>query len=735
MKHKETTCLIAIVVLFLMSFGCVSAVATGLALTVDYGFLALGCLMLSMIAAVLYSIPKGGRIAITVGLLTLGLLAFNRSFQEQVLSLCQKAVECYSLGYGFEMPEVLQMVEPAPHILPLLVVAGIINVVGAWTILHRYPAALTVFVAVFPLVSCFVVTDTVPHIWALALWIMGLGLLVMTQTVRIRSHSSGNRLTAILSVPLLLGLTLMFLLIPKENYSPPFSFSDFQDTLGWVIDGIPFVGQTSDGKLVLNFGSDLDNRVDLSSMDDRKPGTSTVLEVTASHSETIYLRLRDYDVYNGKGWRSTERYEVFAPPSGELTGTERTLDIRVLGNRTQLLVPYYPRSELELESGLAPTKTSNREYRYEVLSLRYNWDTLWRNSYYPTDTTVDPLYLELPESTTQAAQGVLENIWGLAGCDTVQAAQRIGSYVCKTAVYSLEVDQMPADADFAIWFMESADRGFCVHFATAATVLLRAHGIPARYVEGYSFEGIAHERVEVTQDMAHAWVEYYVPNVGWVILDPTPGFGGVEEYTEPTTPNTEPSRPNHTEPSKPSEPEPSVPVEKPTETTPSEPATTPSTSKPTQTKPSESSGTGTTASQGGEAVNSTQKEEQPTPREPMPQWLVNILIGLAATAGTLLVLLGQWVLRRWWKLRRLSSGSNARRLIARYGETCRICRAMKKPVPEELTALAEKAGFSQHAITKEELETVGGIFRSHFQSLQNGKWYQKLYWRFILALY
>lgn len=734
MKRSETTCLLAIAVLFLMSFGCVSAVATGLTLTVDYGFLALGCLMLSMIAAVLYSIPKGGRIAIGTGIVTLVLLVFNRGFREQVLSLCQIAVKCYSLGYGFEMPEALQMAEPAPHILPLLVVAGIINVVGAWTILRRYPAALAVFMTVFPLVSCFIVTDTVPHIWALALWIMGLGLLVMTQTVRIRNHSSANRLTAILSVPLLLGLTLMFLLIPKENYSPPFSFSDLQGSLDWVIDGIPFVGQTADGKLVLNFGNDLDDRVDLSGMDDRKPGTSTVLEVVASHSETIYLRLRDYDVYNGKGWKSTERYEVFAPPAAELIGTERTIDIRVLGNRTQLLVPYYPAEGLELESGLAPTKTSNREYSYRIWPLRYNWDTLWRNAYYPTDTTVDPLYLQLPESTAEAAQAVLADIWGLAGCDTVQAAQRIGSYVCKTAFYSLEVDQMPDDADFAIWFMESADRGFCVHFATAATVLLRANGIPARYVEGYSFEGVAHERVEVTQDMAHAWVEYFVPNVGWVILDPTPGFGGVEEYTEPTKPDTEPSQPN-TEPSKPDPQKPSVPVEKPTQPSETSKPSSGHSTKPTETKPSESEGTVTTGSQGVETVISTEKKEQPTPREPMPQWLVNILIGVAVTAGTLLVLLGQWVLRRWWKLRCLGSGNNTQRLIARYRETCRICRAMKKPVPEELTALAEKAGFSQHAITKEELEIVGGIFRSHFQDLQNGKWYQKLYWRFILALY
>ena len=39
--------------------------------------------------------------------------------------------------------------------------------------------------------------------------------------------------------------------------------------------------------------------------------------------------------------------------------------------------------------------------------------------------------------------------------------------------------------DFAIWFLTEADTGYCIHFATAAVVLLRAAGIPARYVDGY----------------------------------------------------------------------------------------------------------------------------------------------------------------------------------------------------------------------------------------------------------
>ena len=43
----------------------------------------------------------------------------------------------------------------------------------------------------------------------------------------------------------------------------------------------------------------------------------------------------------------------------------------------------------------------------------------------------------------------------------------------------------PEGADFATWFLQEAKSGYCVHFATTGTVLLRALGIPARYAEGY----------------------------------------------------------------------------------------------------------------------------------------------------------------------------------------------------------------------------------------------------------
>lgn len=714
--------------IFCMSFGCVFAVASGLELNASYGALALGCLFLSAAASALYSLPKGGRIAIGVGLATLLLLILSKGYRAQWLSLSQEAMGLYSMGYGFPMPAFFRHIESAPHLLPLLTVAGIIAVVAAWTILHRYPPALAIFVSVFPLVSCFLVTDTVPSLLALLIMMLGLGLLLMTQNVRIRSPKSGNSLTLLMLVPMVIGLTLLAIFMPRRDFTPPLSLSSFQGTFDWLTTKTPFLGQTSSGQLVLNFGGDQSENVDLSGLGDRNTGYSPVLEVTTGYSGTVYLRIRDYDVYTGKGWESTDRTESFVAPPNKLTGSERPITIRVLGNRTQGLVPYYPAEGVALENGYAPTDSDQREYSYQAVNLKSSWESLWRRNFRDISPTVDEQYLALPESAVESAKYILSQIPDIHSADTVEAANLIARYVQKSAEYSTEVDTMPSNQeDFAIWFLESADKGYCVHFASATTVLLRAHGIPARYVVGYTFEGVAHQQVEVRQDTSHAWVEYYIENVGWVVLESTPGYAKeIEEVTtpttSPTTPSTNPSEPDTTEPSE-SEPT------KPSTQKPTDPSTKPS--KPTD--PSTSDSTDATGS--AVTLPLIPSEDPGTPKEPIPPWLAGILMGLAVTAGLLVTVLGQWCLRRWWKLRRLRQGDYGKRVIARYKETKRICRAVKAEMPEELTALAEKAGFSQYAITKEELAEANKLFRQKFQLLDQGRWYQQLFWRFILALY
>jgi transglutaminase-like putative cysteine protease len=72
-------------------------------------------------------------------------------------------------------------------------------------------------------------------------------------------------------------------------------------------------------------------------------------------------------------------------------------------------------------------------------------------------------------------------------------------------------------------FLFDHHRGFCAHYAGAMTFLLRVAGVPARMVAGYQGGEYnqAGNYLTVHQFDAHAWVEYWVPEKGWISADPT----------------------------------------------------------------------------------------------------------------------------------------------------------------------------------------------------------------------
>jgi transglutaminase-like putative cysteine protease len=66
-------------------------------------------------------------------------------------------------------------------------------------------------------------------------------------------------------------------------------------------------------------------------------------------------------------------------------------------------------------------------------------------------------------------------------------------------------------------------QGYCEHYASTMTVLLRAAGVPARLVEGFlpGKLDVATGREVVLTSSAHAWVEVFFPGIGWYKFDPT----------------------------------------------------------------------------------------------------------------------------------------------------------------------------------------------------------------------
>lgn len=72
-------------------------------------------------------------------------------------------------------------------------------------------------------------------------------------------------------------------------------------------------------------------------------------------------------------------------------------------------------------------------------------------------------------------------------------------------------------------FLFESRQGFCEHYAASFTVLMRAAGIPARIVTGYQGGEVnpVDQVLTVRQRDAHAWTEVWLPQQGWIRIDPT----------------------------------------------------------------------------------------------------------------------------------------------------------------------------------------------------------------------
>lgn len=104
-------------------------------------------------------------------------------------------------------------------------------------------------------------------------------------------------------------------------------------------------------------------------------------------------------------------------------------------------------------------------------------------------------------------------------------------------------------------FLLVQKEGYCVQFASAAAIMLRQLGIPARYVEGYicsdleyvmAYEGSDFDyRGSVKDNNEHAWIEVWYDGVGWVTYECTPEYY-YEMYPTPVTDSPSDQRPGIT---------------------------------------------------------------------------------------------------------------------------------------------------------------------------------------------
>lgn len=245
-----------------------------------------------------------------------------------------------------------------------------------------------------------------------------------------------------------------------------------------------------------------------------------------------YWRSSIYIEYTGVGWLITEmppsheskattenpppgrynlhqRYELVSQPQGSLFAVNMpvtmTVNDEVIALQFDAVLPQIDRFEYEVTSWAV-------DLTVEQLS----------NSTIDYPPQISSHYLQLPESVPQRVLDLTNRI--TVGAESPYSkAVRIETYLRNTYPYTLDVPSPPPGRDVVDYFLFEAPGGFCSYYASAMTVMLRAAGVPARLVTGYAMGEYepANNAFHVVASDAHAWVEVYFTDYGWVEFEPT----------------------------------------------------------------------------------------------------------------------------------------------------------------------------------------------------------------------
>ncbi len=324
------------------------------------------------------------------------------------------------------------------------------------------------------------------------------------------SIAQADVLAILFAVIVFLSMTVT--LVPGGAASPTVLVDDDADTLDGTIDSNP--DETG-----------ISGSVDL----------SPEVHFTVVSDEPSYWRTAVYDRYTGDSWLRTGpegEYDegVLEAPPGQTQTMNQTITIEsqqnVLPTAAQpTAIGGDITADLEVtdHGQPMPEGTLIEGDTYNVESAVLDADPAELNDAgtdYGED--VEEYYLQTPEDMSGAFEDRTAEIVEEAGAETpYEKAAAIEQYFNAEYDYSLEVDR--PDGNVANDFLLEMDEGYCVYFATAMTQMLRAEEVPARYVTGYTSGQQVDDHEHVVRGLdAHAWVEVYFPDHGWVAFEPTP---------------------------------------------------------------------------------------------------------------------------------------------------------------------------------------------------------------------
>ena len=676
---------------WLTAFTSISCLITGFALEIEnWAAIAVITAVFAFVSLAVLRLRFGAPILLVLLLAAYLIMGQTKldSFEHLLYTVTRRYDSCY--GWGYIRWSSNDSLVSGSYTPALTLIGCAVTVPILWTLQRKKWVGVALIPGMLPLAACFILTDTLPSPVFLLILLTALLLMTMTQLTRRSDPKAAWRLTALITIPAVLFATLTVNSAQKDPHRAQ------ADQLLTALVEIFDAGDTAG---LMTSPSAPKHQVDLSTLGPNNPGNTEVMTVNANYTGVIYLRGRSYSSYTGTSW--ADELDTVSEGGWPTSGLadQGSVTLKLKSRQSLRYFPYYVASESWTES----LKNGGFDNPNRKTEYSFSWMTPTAGTaitYTPLSSKEEAAYTDLPGSTAQSAGLILDELLKNAGSDQDRIVSAIRNYVRDSASYDLNTAAMPEDAsDFAIWFLTDSDTGYCVHFASAATVLLRAAGIPARYVSGYIAYTIPGVDVPVTEKQAHAWVEYLDEDQGWTVLEATPGAESIPEI--PTAPSEETTLPSE---------ETTVPSET---TRPTVNETRPQQTQPAATQP-----------------QTTAPTEEPTVPLWEQTWFPPVMWTLLAIAAVFL----QYGLRRRLRKKWLSKGSKNQRALRRWKYARHLARLTRQKLPEYLQILAEKAAFSQHTITAEELREFTSFISSAQRKLTKRPWPISLFLRLIFAI-
>jgi transglutaminase-like putative cysteine protease len=141
-------------------------------------------------------------------------------------------------------------------------------------------------------------------------------------------------------------------------------------------------------------------------------------------------------------------------------------------------------------------------------------------------------YLQLPQNFSPRIQELAKEITKDAATP-YEKSLAITQYLRQNIKYAETIEAPPRNRDALEWILFNSKEAYCVYYASAEALMLRAVGVPARMAVGFAQGERDGNNYIVRRYNAHAWPEVYYPDIGWVEFEPTAGQAPLDRPLPP----------------------------------------------------------------------------------------------------------------------------------------------------------------------------------------------------------